>query len=132
MIYQLCSINLEYFTDLLTISVIPNNLEVVIGGTANFTAIASGVNTDINTFTYQWKKRDSDSLPDKVSGVNGTVLTIPNVTESDNGQYYCIVTNEWDRSIESNDVNFTVYGMSLIIPSSYIAITGFANILQNL
>ena len=101
----------------MTISVIPNNLEVVIGGTGNFTAIASGINTNINTFTYQWKKRDSDSLPDKVSGINGTVLTIPNVTESDNGQYYCIVTNEWDRSTESNDVNFIVYGMSLVIPS---------------
>ena len=93
----------------------PNNLEVVIGGTADFTAIAEGINTGINTFTYQWKKRDSNtSLPDKVLGVNGTVLTIPNVTESDNGHYYCIVTNEWGRSVESNDVNFTVYGMSLV------------------
>ena len=85
-------------------------METVIGGTANFTAIASGVNTDINTFTYQWKKRSSNSLPDKVLGVNGTILMIPNVTESDNGLYYCVVTNEWGRSVESNDVNFTVYG----------------------
>ena len=95
------------------INAMPSNLEIVIGGTANFTAIADGINTDISTFTYQWKKRGSDSLPNKVSGVNGTVLTIPNVLESDNGMYYCIVTNEWDRSVESNDVNFTVYGMSL-------------------
>ena len=70
----------------MTISIIPNNLEVVVGGTANFTAIASGINTDINTFTYQWKKRGSNILPDKVSGGNGT---IPNVTESTEILLHC-------------------------------------------
>ena len=58
---------------------------------------------------YQWRKRDGD-LPDKVSGVNREVLTIPNVAESDEGQYYCIVTNEWGRSVESNDGSLTVEG----------------------
>ena len=61
---------------------------------------------------YQWKKRGSNNLPDKVSGVNGAVLTIPNVLESDEGHYYCIVTNEWFKSEESNDVTLTVYGKS--------------------
>ena len=56
-------------------------------------------------------KRGSDSLPDKISGVNGTVLTIPDVLESDQGLYYCIVTNEWGRSVESDNINFTAYGM---------------------
>ena len=60
---------------------------------------------------YQWKKRGSDSLPDKVSDVNGKVLIIPNVLESDEGQYYCIVTNEWGRSVESDNVTLTTYGM---------------------
>jgi len=46
-----------------------------------------------------------------VLGVNGTVLTIPNVLESDNGQYYCTVTNEWNRSVESNNVTLATYGM---------------------
>ena len=86
-------------------------MAVSIGGTANFTAIASGINT--GTFTYQWKKRGSSGLPDKVLGAEGMVLTIPNVLVSDNGLYYCIVTNEWDRSIESNDVSFTVHDMLL-------------------
>ena len=89
----------------------PSKLQTVRGGTARFTAIASGINTNNDTFIYQWKKRGSNSLPDKVLGGNGTEITIPNVTESDEGFYYCVVTNEWGRSVESNDVNFTVYGM---------------------
>ena len=71
-------------------------------------AIASGVN--MNNFLYQWRKRGSNSLPVKVSGVNGTVLTIPNVLESDEGNYYCTVTNEWGRSKKSDDVIVAVKG----------------------
>ena len=102
-----------YFTDQLTIKVLPSELEIVRGGTARFTATASGINTNNDTFRYQWKKRGSNSLPNKVLGVYGTELTIPNVTESDEGLYYCVVTNEWDKIVESNNVNFTVYGMSV-------------------
>ena len=58
---------------------------------------------------YQWRKRDGD-LPDKVLGVNRKVLTNPNVIESDEGEYYCIVSNEWGRSVESNDGSLTVEG----------------------
>ena len=84
-----------------------DELEVGNGTVATFTAMATG----IGTIKYQWSKRNSKSLPDKVSGVNREVLTIPNVLESDEGQYYCIVTNEWDRSVESNNITLTVYGM---------------------
>ena len=42
-----------------------------------------------------------------------TELTIPNATESDEEQYYCVVTNEWGRSVESDDANFTLYGMTV-------------------
>ena len=96
-------------TDQLKINI--TTLLVVSGGeTVQFTATANGINK-IN-FMYEWKKRGSDSLiPDKVSGVNETVLTIPNVLESDEGQYYCIVTNEWGRSVESNNGNLTFSGM---------------------
>jgi len=59
---------------------------------------------------YQWWKRDSDSLPDKVSGSNKTVLKIPNVLDSDEGQYYCVVTNEWSRSAKSNYVTLSIFG----------------------
>ena len=82
------------------------------GKTAQFTAIASGINE--NNFMYQWRKRSND-LPDKVLGVNGTTLTIPDVTKHDGGQYYCIVTNEWDRSVESNDGTLIVSGMLIVM-----------------
>ena len=75
------------------------------------TATASGISTNQINFTYQWRKRDSNNFPDKVSGVNGSVLIIPNVTESDSGLYYCVVTNEWDRSMESANVKLAVFGM---------------------
>ena len=64
----------------------------------------------MNNFMYQWRKRGSDSLPNKVSGVNEATLIIPNIIVSDEGQYYCIVTNEWGRSVESDDVILTVEG----------------------
>ena len=73
--------------------------------------MATGISTIENNFKYQWSKRNSKSLPNKLSGVNGEVLTIPNVLESDEGQYYCIVTNEWDRRVWSNNVTLSIFGM---------------------
>ena len=92
------------------ITVGPDELVIGQGRTAKFTATASGINTSENNFMYQWSKRDSSSLPDKVSGARGTVLTIPNVTESDEGKYYCTVTNEWGRSVRSDDVTLSIFG----------------------
>ena len=97
------------FTDQLSISISSNNLLIGKGNTAQFTATTSGVSSERSNFIYEWKKRNSDSLPDKVLGVNGTVLTIPNAVKSDEGQYYCIVTNEWGRSVESSYATLTVY-----------------------
>ena len=93
----------------------PNNLFIGKGTIAELHAVVTGVSTNESNFIYQWKKRDSDSLPDKVSGVNEEVLTIPNVLESDEGQYYCIVTNEWGRSVESDNVTLTTYGTLMYI-----------------
>ena len=89
----------------------PDSLVIGNGTDAKFTAIATGISTNMNNFVYQWMKRDSNSLPDKVSGVNGTVLTIPYVRGSDEGQYYCIVINEWGRSERSNEVTLSIFGM---------------------
>ena len=80
------------------------------GTAANFTATATGISTAENNFMYQWKKRDSDNLPSKVSGVNGTVLVVPSVAKTDEGRYYCIVTNEWGRSVRSDDVTLSIFG----------------------
>ena len=103
------------FIDQLTISVMPNDLIIGNGTDAKFTAVATGISTNKNKFAYQWRKRDSDSLPDKVSSINETVLTIPYVTKSDEGQYYCIVTNEWGTSVESNEVTLSIFGMLMLI-----------------
>ena len=89
----------------------PSDLVIGNGTDAKFTAMATGISTNKNSFVYQWMKRDSDILPDKVSGVNGTVLIIPDVHGSDEGQYYCIVTNEWGTSVRSNDVTLSIFGM---------------------
>ena len=80
------------------------------GQTAIFTANTTGISTNENNFVYQWRKRGSNNLPNKVPGSNGPTLTIPNVLESDEGNYYCTVTNEWGRIVESDDVSLTVYG----------------------
>ena len=92
------------------VTVEPDESVVGQGTAAMFTAMASGINTSENNFVYQWGKRDNSSLPDKVSGARGAVLTISNVTESDEGQYYCIVTNEWGRSVRSDDVSLSIFG----------------------
>ena len=75
--------------------------------------MATGISTDDNNFIYQWRKRDSSILPEKVLGVNESVLTIPDVLESDEGLYYCTVINEWDKSVESDNVMVTVFGKLL-------------------
>ena len=77
--------------------------------------MVTGISTNENNFIYQWRKRGNNNLPDKVSGVYGTILTIPNVTESDEGQYYCNVTNEWGRSVESNDIILSIFGMLIVV-----------------
>ena len=100
---------MELFLDQLVITISPNNLMIGKGKPAQFTATTSGIN--MNNFTYQWRKKYSNSLPDKVSGVNGKVLTIPDCNKSDEGQYYCIVTNEWNRSVDSDNAILTVFGM---------------------
>jgi len=92
-----------------SISVTPTNPVIGERGTAQFTATVSGVN--MRNFVYQWRKRGSSSLPNKASGVNGAVLMIPNLVKSDEGVYYCTVTNEWGRSVRSNGVTLSVVGM---------------------
>ena len=86
-------------------------LRIAKGKTALITAMAGGISTNENNFIYQWRKRNNNTLPEKVLGINESILTIPDVLKSDEGFYYCIVTNEWGRSVESNDANLTVFGM---------------------
>ena len=94
---------------MLSIQVSPSNLTIGESGKAEFIAIARGA-VNMKNFTYQWRKRGSNSLPGKASGANGTTLSIPNLSEYDEGRYYCIVTNEWSNNKTSNDVILMVKG----------------------
>ena len=103
----------------------PTNLLIGKGRTAKFTAMASGIRTNGSNFIYQWRKRDSN---DTLSEASEAELIIPNVTESDEGQYYCIVTNEWGRSVETETVSLAVFGMYIIC--SYICNTDESKFLK--
>lgn len=92
----------------MTVSVAPSSVEIAEKETAQFNAEADGVNK-IN-FMYQWKKRDSGFLPSKILGVDDASLRIPDLYITDQGVYYCTVTNEWNRIVESNDVTLIVTG----------------------
>ena len=93
----------------MAISIISNHPSVKKGETVQFTATASGV----GTLRYQWRKRGVDKLPNKALGEDASVLKIPNIDKPDEGQYYCIMTNMWNRSMESNHIHLTVFGMSI-------------------
>ena len=94
----------------------PTNLLIGKRRTAQFIVIASGIRTNGSNFIYQWRKRDSN---DTLSGASEAELIIPSVTESDEGQYYCIVTNEWGRSVETKSVSLAVFGMYIICSHMY-------------
>ena len=99
------------FIDQLSVRISDVDSEIAKGKTVHFVAMATGISTNESSFIYQWRKRGSNSLPEKVSGVSESVFTIPNVTESDEGLYYCTVTNEWNIILESENIPLTVYGM---------------------
>ena len=101
---------MSIFTDRLFIAVKPIYTLIGEGQTSQFVAMAGGISTDESNFMYHWKKRGNNHFANKSSSINGAVLTIPNITESDEGLYYCVVTNEWDRSVESNNVTLIVQG----------------------
>ena len=63
------------------------------GGTVTFIATSTGI-TDKKKLICLWKKIGKNRLPNKVSGHKSAMLTIPNLMEVDEGQYYCTVTNE--------------------------------------
>ena len=75
-----------------------------------------------NSFTYEWKKVGSDSLSDTASGGNSTELTITSVTSSDSGSYYCIVMNQWENMVKSNDATVNVLCKLVLIVSSYLIV----------
>ena len=118
-IYVLFILHFCFIDNLTIISVIPDNLLIAEGKTAQF-----NIRTySIAAVRYQWHKRGINALPEKVLGTNTSVLIIPNLNKSDGGQYYCVVTNKWNRSEQSDDVILTVYGM--LVDTTFIPCTTF-------
>ena len=77
--------------------------------TVNFTAIVNSMYN--NNFAYKWQKKNKKKLPRKVStNFNGAILIIPDVLKSDEGRYYCNVTNEWGTNMRSEEVMLSVEG----------------------
>ena len=101
------TVDIFLYVDLLAISVVSSDIVINKGGTVQFIASASGV----GALNYQWKKRGVEKLPDKVISQNTSMIEIPNIVNSDEGQYYCVVTNMWNRSLESSNVDLKIYGM---------------------
>ena len=84
----------------------PEDVTVSEGGTVVLSVDARG--TGRRSFTYEWKKVGSNSLPDTANGGNSTELTITSVTSSDSGLYYCIVINQWGNMVKSNNATVNV------------------------
>ena len=108
-----------YLTDDLVVKMQSKHITISIGGSVVLSVNATGVG---NMFTYQWKKVESDSLPDTASGGNTTQLTITSISPSDSGMYYCIVMNHWGNMVQSDNatVNVLCELVALII-TAYIA-----------
>ena len=99
----------EYFgthAGLPKVTVDPSSNRVEIGGTVKFTATVSGVGEN---FSYQWRHNNSD-----IEGGTGIHLTINDVTKNDQGNYDCVVCNEYEDKVTSNKANLVVY--SELIP----------------
>jgi YVTN family beta-propeller protein len=62
----------------------PGNLNVTVGGTAVFAATVSGT----VPLSYQWRRNGTN-----ITGANGTVLTLNNVSALNDGNYDLVVTN---------------------------------------
>ena len=77
----------------------PNDITVLIGQSTQLTCGALGTN-----LTYQWMK-DGVVVP----AANSSMLEITIITESDEGTYKCVVSNNGGM-VESNPATITVYG----------------------
>lgn len=78
----------------------PQDIAVCEGNAAFFEVKATATGTDL---TYSWYKDNSatplENIDGKITGVNGNVLSISNVSADDAGSYHCVITG--GCSIES-------------------------------
>ena len=79
----------------------PSSQSVEVTLNATFTTMVTGVGSD--DFTYQWRHNGTI-----ISRETEDTLMITNVTENDNGEYECIVTNQFGDTNTSNVVMLMV------------------------
>lgn len=105
----------------------PANPAVVVGGTANFTVVATGS----PTLTYQWYEGATVLVNGgtpvggtaTVSGADTATLTLTGVTDADNGSYHCQVTSSASsQSVNSAAATLTVqYALTIVSPPMSLA-----------
>ena len=100
-------------TDDIVISQHPESVTLATGNMLTLSVTASGPGN--NSFKYQWKSRNSTSLPDGANGVKTSNLKIRSVTTSDSGSYYCVVMNQWGKMMESNNATVTIWRKLIIL-----------------
>jgi len=83
-------------TGLPEVTVTPFGRQVV-KVTENITLTASVRGVGMENFTYQWRHNGTNITEENI-------LMITNVTESDSGNYQCIVTNDYEDMGTSNVV----------------------------
>ena len=110
-IISFISYNIIIFIDYIVITSHPeSDVLLAKGNILHLSLITDGPGK--NNFKYQWKKRGSNSLPNRVYGKDTSKITITSVTPSDSGSYYCVVTNQWGNMTTSNNATVTVLGKS--------------------
>ena len=67
----------------------PAGVTVEVGTMVTFECVAEGYRPE--TFNYQWRY-DSNDITDS----NNKTLILTSVTEDSNGNYECVVTNDWN------------------------------------
>jgi len=83
------------------VTMTPSSQTVEVTHTAMFTITVSGLGME--SFMYQWKHNGSN-----ITGETGDSLDISNVTESDRGNYECVVSNQYGNSVISDVVVLTI------------------------
>ena len=79
----------------------PSSNRVEIGGTVKFTATVSDV---VEKFRYQWRQNNVE-----IDRATSSTYTIKKVKERHQGDYDCIVCNEYEEKVASNKANLVVY-----------------------
>ena len=101
---------LKSFTGQFTVTVTCNNSLVAEGKTAKLAINTTGE----GTLTYRWRRRGAGWFPDKALCRDTKALIIPEVDRSDEGEYYCIVSNISNITVESDNIELTTYGMLIV------------------